>query len=159
MYKKCVFAGSFDPITNGHLDIIGKCAMMFEEVVVVVAVNFDKKYYFSKETRVKMVEAACRKYDTVTVKSFDGMMVDFLKSEGNPYYVRGIRDDKDIEYENKAFEFNSKLCPEIQVVYLRCGKENSKISSTRVRELFEKGESVTKYVPYEILPILEDYKK
>lgn len=159
MYKKCVFAGSFDPVTNGHMEIIGKCAMTFEEVVVVVAVNAEKKYYFDKQTRLEMLRRACRKYGGVRVVAFDGMLVDFLKSEGTEYYVRGIRNDKDLDYENRTFDFNSKLYPEIQTVYFYCGKENSKVSSTLVRSLVERGESVRKYVPFEAIELIENYKK
>ena len=159
MYNKCVFAGSFDPVTNGHMEIIGKCAMTFREVVVVIAVNAEKRYYFDKETRFQMLSRACEKYEGVAVKTFDGMLVDFLKSEGTEYYVRGIRDEKDLDYENRTFDFNSRLYPEIQTVYFYCGKENSKVSSTFVRSLIEKGESVKKYVPYEAIELIEKYKK
>ena len=157
-YEKCVFAGSFDPVTNGHMDIIGKCAMMFEKVVVVLAVNAQKKSLFSKEDRLRMLEAACAKYSSVTVKDHDGMLVDFLKKEGTPFYARGIRDEKDLDYEGRTFDFNSKLYPEIQTVFINCSKENKKISSTLVRDALKSGRAVSNYVPYEILPILEEIK-
>ena len=158
-FDKCVFAGSFDPVTNGHMDVIGKCAMMFEKVVVVLAVNAQKEYCFSKEVRLEMLEAACKKYSSVTVRSFDGMLVDFLKVEGTEYYVRGIRDEKDLDYEGRTFDFNVKLDPNIQTVFVNCSKENKKVSSTFVRDLLKEGKDVKKYVPYEILPILENAKK
>lgn len=141
------------------MDVIGKCAMMFEKVVVVLAVNAQKEYCFSKEVRLEMLEAACKKYSSVTVRSFDGMLVDFLKAEGTEYYVRGIRDEKDLDYEGRTFDFNSKLDPDIQTVFLSCSKENKKVSSTFVRDLLKEGKDVKKYVPYEILPILEEIKK
>lgn len=159
MYNKCVYAGSFDPITNGHAEIIGKCAMMFEKVIVLVAVNFDKKYTFDMSERLEMVRAACARYDGVEVFPYEGMLADYLKNEGIKYYVRGIRDQKDVEYENKSFEFNSKRYPEIENVYLHSGKENSKVSSTLVRKLLSEGKKVDKYVPFEVLPLLEKYAK
>ena len=158
-FDKCVFAGSFDPVTNGHMDVIGKCAMMFEKVVVVLAINAQKEYCFSKEVRLEMLEAACKKYSSVTVRSFDGMLVDFLKVEGTEYYVRGIRDENDLDYEGRTFDFNVKLDPNIQTVFVNCSKENKKVSSTFVRDLLKEGKDVKKYVPYEILPILENAKK
>ena len=156
--EKCVYAGSFDPVTNGHMDIIGKCAMMFENVVVALCVNAEKKYLFSKEKRLEMLKAACAKYSSVTVISHDGMLVDLLKEQGTTYYVRGIRDERDLDYEERTFEFNSKLYPEIQTVFVNCSKEDKKISSTFVRELIESGKPVSKYVPFEILPFLEQIK-
>ena len=112
-YEKCVFAGSFDPVTLGHLDVIGKCVMAFEKVVVVLAINAQKTCYFSMEDRLRMLEAACSKYSSVTVRSYGGMLVDFLKEEGTTFYARGIRDEKDLDYEGKTFDFNSKLYPDI----------------------------------------------
>ena len=141
------------------MDVIGKCAMMFEKVVVVLAINAQKEYCFSKEVRLEMLEAACKKYSSVTVRSFDGMLVDFLKVEGTEYYVRGIRDENDLDYEGRTFDFNVKLDPNIQTVFVNCSKENKKVSSTFVRDLLKEGKDVKKYVPYEILPILENAKK
>lgn len=158
-YEKCVFAGSFDPVTLGHLDVIGKCVMAFEKVVVVLAINAQKTCYFSMEDRLRMLEAACSKYSSVTVRSYGGMLVDFLKEEGTTFYARGIRDEKDLDYEGKTFDFNSKLYPDIQTVFINCSKEYKKISSTLVRDLIKSGKSVEKFVPYEILPILEEIKK
>ena len=158
-FDKCVFAGSFDPVTNGHMDVIGKCAMMFDKVVVVLAVNAEKKYYFTKEQRLEMLRAACAKYSSVTVCAYDGMIVDFLKAEGTEYYVRGIRDDKDIDYEERAFDFNSGLDPDIQTIFINCSKEYKKLSSSFVREQIKSGKDFSKSVPYEILPILNDIKK
>ena len=158
-YQKCVFAGSFDPVTNGHMDVIGKCAMMFDKVVVVLAVNAQKTYLFDREDRLKMLCAACQKYSSVSVREYDGMIVECLKEEETEFYVRGIRDENDLDYEGRTFDFNSKLYPDIQTVYLNCSKENKKISSTFIREQIMRGKDVSKFVPYEILPILEEIKK
>ena len=157
-FEKCVFAGSFDPVTQGHMDVIGKCAMMFEKVVVVLAVNAEKTCYFSKEDRLSMLRAACSKYSSVTVCYHDGLIVDFLKREATEYYVRGIRDEKDVEYEDRSFEFNSAKYPEIKTVYINCSKEYKRVSSTFVKELIKNGKDPSKYLPYEILPILEQIK-
>lgn len=159
MKDKCVFAGSFDPVTNGHLDIIGKCAMMFEKVYVVLAVNAQKTYLFDKGTRLEMLKLALKRYDGVEVFSHDGMIVDFMKKMGVKYYARGIRDEKDVDYENAAFAVNSKLYPELETLYIPCGKEYSKFSSSVVREKLLKGENVEKFLPYGILPLIYERKK
>lgn len=159
MKDKCVFAGSFDPVTKGHTDVIGKCAMMFEKVYVVLAVNAQKNCLFDKETRLKMLELALKKYSGVEVLYYDGFIVDLMKEKGVSYYVRGIRNDKDMEYENAAFDFNSRRYPELQTVYVSCGKEYRKISSTLVREKLKNGEDASDYLPYEILPLIKDNVK
>lgn len=154
MKEKCVFAGSFDPIHLGHLDIIGKCNMMFSRVVVGIGVNLDKTYFYPLEKRIEMVKRACKRYENVEVVAFDGYLVDFLKAQNTTVYVRGIRNQRDLDYENKSFEFNSKKYPEIETVYLNCSKEYSKISSSAIKESLQKGQSVAKLVPYEIIDLL-----
>ena len=139
--EKCVFAGSFDPVTTGHMDIIGKCAMMFKEVVVAIGVNNQKKY------------------SSVTVKAFDGYVADFLKEENTKFYVRGIRDGKDMEYEEKSFEFSVKLFPEMETLFVNCSKETKSVSSTLVKQLIKDGKPFGKYVPREALPIIADFIK
>ena len=157
--EKCVFAGSFDPVTTGHMDIIGKCAMMFKEVVVAIGVNNQKKYFFPLEVRLKMLRAACEKYSSVTVKAFDGYVADFLKEENTKFYVRGIRDGKDMEYEEKSFEFSVKLFPEMETLFVNCSKETKGVSSTLVKQLIKDGKPFGKYIPREALPIVTDFIK
>lgn len=155
--EKCVFAGSFDPVTAGHIDVIGKCAMMFSRVVVAIGVNAEKKYTFSLKERLEMLKAACRKYECVEVKSFDGYLVDFLKAENAVYYARGIRDARDEEYESKAFRFNSDLFPEIETVFIPCSKETKNVSSSLVKELLKGGKPCEKYIPYEARELFESF--
>ena len=149
-----MFAGSFDPPHSGHMDIIGKCNMMFDKVIVAIGVNEQKTYTYPLEKRLEMLHAACRKYDNVEVTSFDGWLADFMKSVGTPYYVRGIRDQKDYEYEKKNFEINVGRNEDIQTIFVPCSKEVGKISSTLIRQRLKAGESVTNLVPFEILGML-----
>lgn len=157
--EKCVFAGSFDPVTIGHMDIIGKCAMMFESVIVAIGVNDQKKYTFPLATRLKMLQVACEKYSSVMVKSFDGYVADFLKAENTRFYVRGIRNGKDIEFEEKSFEFSVKLYPEMETFFVNCSKDTKNISSSFVKQLIVEGKSIDKYIPPEALPVLKDFIK
>ncbi len=157
--KKCVYAGSFDPVTNGHLDIIGKCAMMFEEVIVAVGKNAEKHNTFPLETRLEMLKSCCAKYSGVTVKAFDGLLVDFLKQEGTTFYVRGVRDEVDEDYETRTFNFNSERFEDIQTIFIPASKETKKISSTFVKKLINEGKDVSKYVPIECLKFLNKNKR
>ncbi|MGN0819731.1 MAG: pantetheine-phosphate adenylyltransferase [Christensenellaceae bacterium] len=156
--KKCVYAGSFDPVTKGHIAIIEKCAMMFDEVIVAIGINDQKKYLYSKEERKKMLELSCSRLRNVTVKCFDNLLADFMREEGVVYYVRGIRNQKDVEWEEKSFEFNSGVNPDIITMFFKAPKEVQNVSSTQVKELLKQHKSVKKYVPEEALEIIEKRK-
>ena len=101
-----------------------------------------------------MLKRACAKYDAVTVKSFDGLLADFIRGEGTTFYVRGIRDGKDLEYEEKCFLINSAKNEDIQTIFLPCSKETKGISSTLIKKLLAEGKSVERYVPKEVLELL-----
>ena len=154
MKGTCVFAGSFDPPHLGHMDVIGKCNIMFEKVIVAIGVNDQKTYAYPLEKRLEMLKAACAKYENVTVTSFDGWLADFMKEVGTPYYVRGIRDQKDYEYESKNFEINVKKNPDIETLFVPCSKDVKNISSTRIKQLLSEGKSVVNLVPFEIISLL-----
>ena len=154
MKGTCVFAGSFDPPHLGHMDVIGKCNIMFDKVVVAIGVNDQKTYAYPLEKRLEMLKAACAKYENVTVTSFDGWLADFMKEVGTPYYVRGIRDQKDYEYESKNFEINVKKNPDIETLFVPCSKDVKNISSTRIKQLLSEGKSVVNLVPFEIISLL-----
>jgi len=157
--KKCLFAGSFDPITNGHEELIKKASEMFEEVYVVLSLNLRKKSMFSEEDRVKMISAVCAKYKNVKIATHRGIIADFMKDNGIRYFVRGLRNTTDYVYENEMTYFNSVLLPEMVTVYLPCSEKNVHVSSSAVRELMEFHKDVTAYVPQEILPFIEKFKK
>lgn len=153
--KKCVFAGSFDPITNGHIEIVEKASKLFDEVVVGLLYNQDKKYTFSSSVREQAVKEACKKFDNVTVKSFDGRLVDFLKQENTVYFVRGLRNEKDYKYEERIRRINKSFYPDIEYVYL-CSDKNVQISSTLVKNKLLNGEDVSGLVPMEALKYLKN---
>lgn len=153
--KKCVFAGSFDPITNGHIEIVEKASKLFDEVVVGLLYNQDKKYTFSSSVREQAVKEACKIFDNVTVKSFDGRLVDFLKQENTVYFVRGLRNEKDYKYEERIRRINKSFYPDIEYVYL-CSDKNVQISSTLVKNKLLNGEDVSGLVPMEALKYLKN---
>ena len=153
--RKCVFAGTFDPVTSGHEEIIKKSSSMFDEVIVALCVNVTKKAMFSVEKRIAFLQTVCQKYNNVKVVYHDGLLVDLMKKEGAIYNVRGLRNGKDYDYENEMNFINADLMPEIITVYLPCSAKNVSVSSTAVRELLSFGKSVEKYLPKELVGRLE----
>ena len=162
MKRIAVFAGSFDPFTLGHLDIVRRAASLFDELYVLLAVNASKKYYFDEATRAEMVRRAVAPFPNVKVDCYDGLTVDFAKRVGAKFLVRGIRGAADVEYEQTVAWNNKMLCLECETVFLSSALEHLMVSSTVVRELLKAGVTATgegrellaKYVPEQILPIL-----
>lgn len=154
--ETCVFAGSFDPVTNGHAYLIGMAAMTFKKVIVAIGVNEKKKYFYSLEKRLEMLKKTCAKYDSVTVTSYNGLTADFMKSCSARYLVRGVRNQADLKYEEEVFKAVLKDYPEVEVMMFNCPKELSKVSSTLVKQLIADGKPYSKYVPYEIADMLKN---
>ncbi len=153
--KKCVFAGSFDPITNGHLEIIKKASEQFDQVIVGILRNRDKQYYFPLEVRKLATEKAVEDIPNAIVKCYDGMLTDFLKQENTKIYVRGIRDEKDLAYELKCKEFNKIAMPDIKYFFINCSKECQNISSTLVKEKIILDQDISALVPQNSLKYLK----
>ena len=162
MQKIAVFAGSFDPFTLGHLDIVRRAASLFDELYVLLAVNASKKYYFDEATRAEMVRRAVAPFPNVKVDCYDGLTVDFAKRVGAKFLVRGIRGAADVEYEQTVAWNNKVLCPEIETVFLSSASEHLAVSSSVVRELLKAGiandgegrAKLAKYVPADAIPLL-----
>ena len=146
-----VFAGTFDPVTSGHEEIIKKSASLFDEVIVALCVNVTKKALFSVEKRLELLTAVCEKYTNVKVIYHEGLLVDLMKEHGAIYNVRGLRNGKDYDYETEMNFINADLMPEIVTVYLPCSAKNISVSSTAVRELLTFGKDISKYLPKEIV--------
>ena len=162
MQKIAVFAGSLDPFTVGHLDIVKRASALFDEVWVLLAVNASKRYMFSEETRLEMVRKAVENIPNVKVDSFDGLTVDFAKRVGAKFLVRGIRNAADVDYEQTVAWNNKILFPECETVFLSSAPEHLMVSSTVVRELLkagiagdtEGGKLLAKYVPESTISLL-----
>ena len=148
--KKCVFAGTFDPPTLGHKDIVLKCLELFDEVIVAILINPNKKPLFSEEARLSMLRKVFASDKNVRVLSYDGLTVDLLRREGARFYVRGIRNGSDYDYEALLNYINTDMYPEMITVFLPTRQEYLHISSTLVKDALRFHKSVDAYVPEEI---------
>lgn len=153
--KKCVFAGVFDPPTIGHKRIVGDCLKIFDEVVVAVMNNTVKTPLFSEEERERLLLKLFEGDSRVKIVVFDGAVVDLLEREKTPFYVRGIRNTVDFEYENQNFFASKKLMPDLVTVYLPAEQENLQVSSTLVKNSIRFKKDYSDYIPEEIKELLK----
>jgi len=150
MRRHLLYPGSFDPPTLGHLDLIRRGHALFPQLTVAVLRNGNKAPLFSVEERVAMLKRMTKGLKGVSVTSFDGLLIDFLKSLHNPVVLRGLRVVSDFEYEFQMALMNRKLDPTFEVVYLMPDERYSYISSTLVREVARLGGKVDQFVPEEV---------
>ena len=142
-----MYPGSFDPVTNGHLDIIKRSSRMFDKVIVAVLVNSAKTPLFTVEERVAMLRDACKNIRNVESDSFNGLAVSFAKQKGATVMVRGLRAVTDFENEIQLAHTNYAMMPEIETVFLATAIKWSYLSSTIVREAAHYGQDVSRFVP------------
>lgn len=158
--SKAIYPGSFDPVTFGHLDIIKRSSAMFDEVVVGVLNNSSKKPLFDVEERKKMLEEVTKDFENVSVISFDGLLIDFMKQNDISVIVRGLRAITDFDYELQIAQSNRKVSKEtIDTVFLTTSIEYAYLSSSIVREYAKYGTDVTDFVPLYVANRLNDYFK
>jgi pantetheine-phosphate adenylyltransferase len=155
--SKCVYAGSFDPITSGHLNIIERAAARFGEVTVVVPVNIEKQCVFSLDQRLAMLKKSAAHIDGVNVKSINGLLVDYMKQIGADLIIRGLRSLSDFDHEYQLASVNAKLYSDIETVFLMASPEYSYISSSIVRELIVHGGDIKGFVPDCIIEDINKY--
>ncbi|XCF05774.1 pantetheine-phosphate adenylyltransferase [Tamlana crocina] len=144
--KRALFPGSFDPITLGHYDIIKRGITVFDEIVVAIGINADKKYMFSLEERQKFIEEAFKDEPKVTVVTYEGLTVDFCQKIGVEFILRGLRNPADFEFE-KAIAHTNRNLSEIETVFLLTAAGTSYISSSIVRDVIRNNGDYTKLVP------------
>jgi pantetheine-phosphate adenylyltransferase len=147
-----IYPGSFDPVTNGHLDLIARGAMIFDRLIVAVARNLDKDPLFTVPERVEMLEAVTYEWKNVEVEVFDGLLMEYARSKGARVVLRGIRAVSDYEYELQMAMMNRKIEPEIETVFMMPGEAYSYVSSRLVRELARLHGPIQGLVP----PIVEE---
>ena len=158
--KKAIYPGSFDPISNGHLDIIRRAAKIFDELHVVISSNILKKYTFTTEERINMIKEVTKDINNIYVTSYDGLVVDYAKENNIDILVRGTRNYNDYENEYTLFQYNKNLAPNIETIIFMPTFENQFISSSAIKELVTFNCKIDKYIPKEIvLKVEEKIKK
>lgn len=149
--KKAIYPGSFDPITFGHLDIIERSAKIVDELVIGVLHNKAKNSLFSLEERVSMIEEMTKDFPNVSVASFDGLLVDYMKQIDATIIIRGLRAVTDFEYELQIAQSNHVQNPDIETIFLTTNLKYSYLSSTIVKEFASYGGDITKFVPEQFI--------
>jgi pantetheine-phosphate adenylyltransferase len=157
-FKKVIYPGTFDPITNGHLDIIQRASAMFGEVVIAVAASPSKNTMFTLEERVALAKEVTQHLGNVSVEGFSGLMVDFAKEVNANILIRGLRTTVDFEYEFGLTSMYKKLLPSLESIFLTPSDEYAFLSSTIVREVAIHGGNVTDLVPAPVAEALTKKK-
>ena len=156
--KRAVYTGSFDPVTNGHMDIIRRAAEIFDVLIVSVLNNKEKTPLFSVEERVKMLEDVTRHIPNVRVESFSGLSVEFARQRGAKALVRGLRAVTDFEYELQMSQTNHIIAPDIDTIFLTTNLNYAYLSSSVVKEVARYGGDISKFVAPEVRSlVLEKY--
>ena len=145
--KIAVFAGSFDPITKGHEDLVRRACGLFDRIVVAIGTNSDKRCMFDVEQRLKWIRQTFADLPEVGTACYSGLTTDFCKEVGAQYMLRGIRNANDLAYEQQIADINRRVAPEIETVMLLTRPELADVSSSAVRELLRYGKSVAELVP------------
>ena len=145
--RAAIYPGSFDPPTNGHLDIVERATRLFDRVVIGVGKNLAKKTVFSADERVSLMREACAALANVEVRTFEGLQVEFARDVGATFIIRGIRALSDFEFEFEMANMNRQLADEVEMVFLMTAPEYLFLSASRVKELVAFGAPIDSYVP------------
>lgn len=148
--KKAVYPGSFDPFSNGHLDIVKRISKLFDEVHILVSNNFFKKTIFSVEERIQMIQSCVQDYSNIVVTSYDGLVVHYCKEHQIKVIVRGLRNYNDYENEFSLFQYNKDIYPTVETILLLPSSKNQFVSSSAIKELVNFDCDISKYVPKQI---------
>lgn len=154
--KRAVYAGSFDPVTNGHLDVLTRAAKIFDELIVAVAHNPEKRGLFTPEERVELLKTATTGISNLRITHFHGLLVEFSKREGACAIIRGLRAVSDFEFEFQMALMNRRLEPALETLFLMPREEYSYVSSRLVKEVASLGGDVTAFVPGPVVKALKD---
>lgn len=150
MQRICLFPGTFDPITKGHVDVIERAVSLFDKLVIGIGINSSKQPMFTVEQRCEWIADIFKNDNRIEVTGYKGLTIDYCKEIGAKYILRGIRYVSDFEYEKAIADMNRMLSPEIETLFLTCSPEFSTISSTLVRDVIRNGGDVSKFVPSEV---------
>ena len=152
--KKAIYPGSFDPITNGHVDIIKRALQVFDRIIIAISHNRDKSAVFGFEERVSLIQQSFEKESRLEVVVIKGLLVDFAQAQRTPHIVRGLRAASDFEYEFQLAAMNRCLKPGVDTVFFMTGSDNYFLSSRLVKEVAFLGGDVSKMVPPVVLEAL-----
>lgn len=154
MSVNVIYPGTFDPVTNGHLDLIQRASRLFGHVTVAVAASPSKQPLFTLDERVELLRQSVAALPNVTVIGFKGLLVDLAKAQNATALLRGVRGVTDFDYEHQLANMNRRLMPELETVFLTPSEQWSFISSTLVREIALHGGDVSEFVPAAVLDVL-----
>ena len=159
--KTAIYPGSFDPITNGHLDVLKTSSEIFNKVIIAVAYNPEKKNsgLLTVDERVELIKKCVKDFDNVEVDSFEGLTVEYAKAKGAKVLIRGLRAVSDFEFEMQLSQTNSALDKEIKTIFLTTRPKYNFISSSSVKEVISLGGDVSKFVPDEVNTYLKENLK
>ena len=146
----CLFPGTFDPITKGHVDVINRAVSLFDKLIIGVGINANKQPMFDPGQRVTWIREVFRNEPKIAVTAYEGLTIDFCRQLNAHYILRGIRYVSDFEYEKAIADMNRMLAPEVETLFLTCAPEYSTISSTIVRDVIKNGGNVSLFVPDEV---------
>lgn len=154
--KIAVFPGSFDPLTNGHLNIIKRASKLFDELVIAVAVNTSKSALFSSEEKVQLIDEAVKDLANVRVITVQGLTVDLFKELKATTLVRGLRDEEDYRYERQIAEMNHQLENSVETVFLMARPQDTYVASSIIKEIAKMHGDISKFVPQNVVQPLTD---
>ena len=156
--KIAIYPGSFDPLTNGHLDIINRSASIFDELIIAVAINSEKETLLTKDQRLEIIIEATSDINNVKVEFFNGLLVDYANKNDAPTIVRGLRTLSDFEYEFRMAIMNRNLDNSIETIFLMTDEKYGHISSSFVKEIYNLNGDVSSFVPKVALSCLDEIK-
>lgn len=152
--KVCIYPGTFDPITHGHLDVLERACRIFDRVIIAIAENRDKKPFFTDDERLHLVKENLLQYPQASAMVFDGLLIDFAKKQGASVIIRGLRAVSDFEFEFQMANMNRHLGPEIETILVMTKEGYNYTSSTLVKQVAEYGADVSEFVPANVLRAL-----
>jgi pantetheine-phosphate adenylyltransferase len=147
MFKRAVFPGSFDPLTRGHEDIIRRAMPVFDEIIIAIGQNIEKKSLFTLEDRVEWIKQTFADSPKIKVDFYSGLTVDFCRKVDANYILRGLRTSADFEFERTVGQVNKKLFPQIETVFLLSAPEYTSMNSSIVRDVYKNGGNVSVFIP------------
>ena len=157
--RKAIFAGSFDPITNGHLDIINRASKLYDELYVGVLINPNKKGLFSFSERIDLIEKCVKHLDNVKIIGFNGLLVDYCKKENIDVLVRAIRNSSDVDYELQIAHVNKELSPNIETMIMITNPKYSFVSSSIIKDVARFNGDINNLVPETVACAIKDKLK